>query len=187
MPQMDPLIWWGDYAPRMIGDMICFKILSAARIVVHQVDWVTSNLWRRQNSLLNVTTTQRDTWCWGDLVGLSVGIATLKSRPLGMHMHNWNCPTSPWKKISPCSIEVNIQNADRVASSSMRQHNCVKDDPSGQLHSTFFACQADVGGGSQGNCLASNLNKSVVVKQGIGSGEWFAFLHLMWWTDDWLW
>ena len=84
----------------------------------------------------------------------------------------------PLKQKYHPAQEVNIQNADRVASTSMRQHNCVKDDPSGQFHSTFFACQADVGGGGQGNCLASNLNKSmslsnhaVVVKQRIGSGE----------------
>ena len=67
----------------------------------------------------------------------------------------------PLKQKYHPAQEVNIQNADRVAPSSMRQHNCVKDDPSGQFHSTFFACQADVGGGGQGNRLASNLNKSM--------------------------
>ena len=42
--------------------------------------------------------TGKCTWYWGERVGLSVGIATLNRRPLGMQMHSWNWPTSPWKR-----------------------------------------------------------------------------------------
>ena len=50
----------------------------------------------------------KSTWCWGARVGLSVGTATLKRRPLGMQMHNLYWPTSPWSKTEDCQPEMGL-------------------------------------------------------------------------------
>ena len=97
------------------------------------------------------------TWYWGGRVGLSVGIATLNRRPLGMQMHSWNWPTSPWRKVYDENFRIRI--TDRVAAASMGQHDRVEDDPSRQFHRSLLALQADVRCWGQRDRLASNLNK----------------------------